>query len=688
MLRLFISLIALTLSITSLSAREVININRGWQFTPGWEVQKNKYTDINLPHTWNLDALSGKIDYFRGLGNYVKHIEIPSQWKEDKIYIRFKGSNHTTDLYVNGKHVGKHKGGYTAFTWNITPYLKIGEKNTLWVRVDNSMDLDLMPLLGDFNMYGGIYRDVDIIVTPKTHIDLENYSSSGVFITQSNVTDQKADVTITAHIVGEINDVSEVKFTILNQENQIIDSLVRRTKIGNSGKADVEAMFTINQPRLWNSVIDPYMYHADISVKNIPTKTTKTKETEDKITQNFGLRYYSVDKDNQFFLNGKPFKIQGVGKHQDWAGIGNALSPLNHQRDIEIMLEMGVNAVRLTHYPHDPYFLDLCDKAGIIVWSEIPFVGPGGYRDKGFNDSEAFRANGKLQLQEMIRQLYNHPSILFWGLFNELVQLGDDPVPYVRELNELAKEEDPSRITVSASNQDGDLNFITDLVAFNQYFGWYGGMPEDLDRWGAALRKDWPKLMVGVSEYGAGGSIYHQTDSLVKTIPTSYWHPEQWQTHYHEQHWKIISEKPYFWGTFVWVMFDFGAAHRTEGQVPGINDKGLVTFDRATPKDAFYFYKAVWNKKDPFVHIANRRLQSRTSEKQTIKVYSNQESVELIVDGVPQTVIEADGSGIFIWKDIPMSLGEHTVEAISTSGKPDKVRFEIVKPSISLTPKR
>lgn len=685
MLRLFISLIALTLSITSLSAREVININRGWQFTPGWEVQKNKYTDINLPHTWNLDALSGKIDYFRGLGNYVKHIEIPSQWKEDKIYIRFKGSNHTTDLYVNGKHVGKHKGGYTAFTWNITPYLKIGEKNTLWVRVDNSMDLDLMPLLGDFNMYGGIYRDVDIIITPKTHIDLENYSSSGVFITQSNVTDQKADVTITAHIVGEINDVSEVKFTILNQENQIIDSLVRRTKIGNSGKADVEAMFTINQPRLWNSVIDPYMYHADISVKNIPTKT---KETEDKITQNFGLRYYSVDKDNQFFLNGKPFKIQGVGKHQDWAGIGNALSPLNHQRDIEIMLEMGVNAVRLTHYPHDPYFLDLCDKAGIIVWSEIPFVGPGGYRDKGFNDSEAFRANGKLQLQEMIRQLYNHPSILFWGLFNELVQLGDDPVPYIRELNELAKEEDPSRITVSASNQDGDLNFITDLVAFNQYFGWYGGMPEDLDRWGAALRKDWPKLMVGVSEYGAGGSIYHQTDSLVKTIPTSYWHPEQWQTHYHEQHWKIISEKPYFWGTFVWVMFDFGAAHRTEGQVPGINDKGLVTFDRATPKDAFYFYKAVWNKKDPFVHIANRRLQSRTSEKQTIKVYSNQESVELIVDGVPQTVIEADGSGIFIWKDIPMSLGEHTVEAISTSGKPDKVRFEIVKPSISLTPKR
>lgn len=677
---LLISLI----SITCANAREVININRSWQFTPSWEVKKGISTEVNLPHTWNLDALSGKADYVRTLNNYVKYIEVPKTWKDKKIFIRFMGSNQTTSLYVNGKNVGTHKGGYTAFTWDITSFVRLGERNTLWVRVTNALDLDIMPLVGDFNMYGGIYRDVDLIITPKTHIDLENFGSDGIFITPSNVSRAQADVKIATTIIGEINSEPRVTFLITDAQGERVDSLTKSVKISNNGKAETQAEFVINDPTLWNGRQNPYLYTATVKVHSAGKNTPKTTDT---LSQNFGLRTFSITKDNQFILNEEPLKIHGVAKHQDWAGLGNALNKLNFDKDMELMLDMGVNAVRLAHYPHNKYFLDLCDKNGVIVWSEIPFVGPGGYRDKGFNDSQDFRDNGKQQLTEMIRQQYNHPSVLFWGLFNELVQNGDDPVPYLRELNELAKDEDPNRITVAASNQDGDLNFITDIIAFNKYMGWYGGQPQDVDGWGAGLRRDWPKLMVGISEYGAGGSIYHQSDSLTKTVPTSYFHPEQWQTYFHEQHWKTISQKPYFWGTFVWAMFDFGAAHRTEGQVPGINDKGLVTFDRTTCKDAYYFYKAVWNKKDPFVYIADRRLTTRTKATQTIKVYSNQPKVEISIEGYSLLPKEADGTGIFIWEGIQLPIGEYTVTATADKGKPDRATFSVAIPQIVTSPK-
>lgn len=684
MQRILLSLIITLISITFSSAREVININRGWEFTPDWEVQRGISKNVNLPHTWNLDALSGKADYARSMGSYVKYITVPRTWKDNKVFIRFKGSNLSTTLYVNGKNVGTHKGGYTAFTWDITPYVRLGEKNTLWVRVSNALDLDVMPLVGDFNMYGGIYRDVDIIVTPKTHISLENFGSSGLFVTPSNVSDEKADVKIETTVIGAVNSEADVKFSIINHMSEVIDSVVRSVKIGASGKTDVDAKFIIKAPYLWYASPNPYLYRAEVTVTNRGAKGAVT--TTDSHIENFGLRYFSVDKDNQFSLNGKPFKIQGVTMHQDWAGLGNAINPINHQKNVEMMVDMGVNAVRLVNYPHDSYLLDLLDKAGIIVWSEIPFVGPSGMRNKGFNDSDEFRANGKQQLIEMIRQQYNHPSILFWGLYSELIQNGDDPVPFVRELNELAKDEDPTRLTVAASSQDGDLNFITDLIGFNKYAGWGSGLPQDLDSWGAVLRRDWAKLLVGVSEYGAGGSIYQQVESLEKIDVNGNWHPEQVQTGMHEQLWKIISSKPYFWGTFVSTMFDYGAAHRGDGHTSGINDKGLVTFDRAVAKDAYYFYKANWNKRDPFVYIADRRLVNRTKTNQTIKVYSNQPQVELLVDGIIHPAKAADGTGVFVWENVPLALGTHTIEAIGAVTKSDKVTFTIVKPQISLTP--
>ena len=312
---------------------------------------------------------------------------------------------------------------------------------------------------------------------------------------------------------------------------------------------------------------------------------------------------------------------------------------------------------------------DLMDKNGIIVWAEIPFVGPGGYNDKGFVDLPAFRANGKEQLKELIRQHYNHPSICVWGLFNELTELGDNPVEYIKELNVLAHQEDTTRPTTSASNQMGDLNFITDAIAWNRYDGWYGGTPADLGKWLDRMHKDHPKICIAISEYGAGASIYHQQDSLVKTVPTSWWHPENWQTYYHIENWKTISSRPYVWGSFVWNMFDFGAAHRTEGDRPGINDKGLVTFDRKVRKDAFYFYKANWNREEPMLYLTGKRNTVRTQRLQTITAFTNQAGAELFVNGKSYGKTTPDSYAILEWKNVELQPGENEIKVVSTNKK-------------------
>ena len=385
-----------------------------------------------------------------------------------------------------------------------------------------------------------------------------------------------------------------------------------------------------------------------------------------------GLRYYTVEPDKGFFLNGEHLQLRGVCRHQDHAEIGNALSALNHEEDMAIMLEMGVNAIRLAHYPQDKYMYDLCDRNGLVIWAEIPFIGPGGYRDKGFVDQPSFRENGKQQLIELIRQNFNHPSICFWGLFNELKQTGDDPCDYIRELNVLAHQEDPSRPTTAASNQGGDLNVLTDLICWNQYFGWYGGQPSGIGSWADATHKKYPERCIGISEYGAGASVYHQQEELKKPVANSYWHPENWQAYFHEEHWKAIDSRPFLWGTFVWNMFDFGAAHRTEGEIAGKNDKGLVTFDRKHKKDAFYFYIANWNADDPFVYITSRRLTERKALPQPVKVYSNQPEVELFLYGKSlgkkKTVY-----GICIWEDVPIQPGQNQLLAKTKTKISDEI---------------
>lgn len=649
---------------SSLWARETMNLNRSWNFIPGYETEKNLYTKINLPHTWNQDALTGKKNYYRGIGIYEKVFEVPAEWKDKKVYLRFKGVNTVADVLINGKHATEHRGGYTTFVIDMTDRIAYGKKNTITVYVNNAKMMDVMPLVGDFNMYGGIYRDVEIIVTDPSHISLTDYASSGVYLEQKNITEKSADIQAKVMVEGVPKSTQKVTVSIQDKEGKEVLKQQSEITLDDKGKGKAQLQMQMKKPHLWNGLTDPYLYKVVTSISSNGIYT-------DSVIERIGLRTIHIDPEKGFFLNGKHYQIHGVCRHQDHSEIGNALSPINHEEDIEIMREMGVNAIRLAHYPQDKYIYDLCDEKGILVWAEIPFIGPGGYRDKGFNDSESFRENGKEQLKELIRQNYNHPSICMWGLFNELKEAGDNPCNYISELNELAHKEDPTRITTSASNQSGKLNEITDIIAWNQYFGWYGGKPSNIGDWADQVHKAYPSRAIGVSEYGAGASIYQQQEELIQPAANSYWHPENWQTYFHEEHWKAIDKRPFIWGTFVWNMFDFGAAHRTEGEIPGKNDKGLVTFDRNFKKDAFYFYKANWNTTDPFVYIAERRIKNRTSDKVTVKVYSNQPSVELFING--KSCGKKKGEyGTFIWENIHLQKGINQWKAIT-----GKVKDEI-----------
>lgn len=644
--------------------RQDILLNNDWNFRFSHQVQKGTEVRVDLPHTWNAqDALSGKIDYKRGIGNYEKNLFIRPEWKGKRLFIRFEGVNNIADVFINRRHIGEHRGGYGAFIFEITGKVEYGKENSILVRVNNGEQLDIMPLVGDFNFYGGIYRDVHLLITDETCISPLDYASPGVRLIQDSVSHRYAKVRAIVDLSNGSSGNQKVELNVRLLDGQrVVKEGTKNVNLSGNEVMQQELTFEIDQPHLWNGRQDPFLYQAEVTL-------FRNGQMVDRVTQPLGLRFYRIDPDKGFFLNGKHLPLQGVCRHQDRSEVGNALRPQHHEEDVALMLEMGVNAVRLAHYPQATYFYDLMDKNGIIVWAEIPFVGPGGYNDKGFVDLPAFRANGKEQLKELIRQHYNHPSICVWGLFNELTELGDNPVEYIKELNVLAHQEDTTRPTTSASNQMGDLNFITDAIAWNRYDGWYGGTPADLGKWLDRMHKDHPKICIAISEYGAGASIYHQQDSLVKTVPTSWWHPENWQTYYHIENWKTISSRPYVWGSFVWNMFDFGAAHRTEGDRPGINDKGLVTFDRKVRKDAFYFYKANWNREEPMLYLTGKRNTVRTQRLQTITAFTNLSGAELFVNGKSYGKAIPDSYAILEWKNVELEPGENEIKVVSTNKK-------------------
>lgn len=639
-------------------------INDNWQFRFGYQVQRGSGQLVQLPHTWNALDADVRPDYYRGEGNYTKDLFVDSSWKGKRLFLRFEGANTVANVFVNGKHIGEHRGGYGAFVFEITHAVRYGQNNRLLVRVSNALRLDVMPLVGDFNFYGGIYRDVHLVMTDGVNISLTDYASSGVYLVQKQVSHEQACVCARVCLSNNEGSVQKRMLSVrIMDGSRVVSEHTREVEVV-PGESKVGVDIRIQRPHLWNGRQDPFIYRAEV-------RLLENGHTADSVSQPLGLRYFRVDADKGFFLNGHPLKLHGVCRHQERSEVGNALRRVHHEEDAAIMAEMGVNAVRLAHYPQASYMYDLMDRYGFVTWAEIPFVGPGGYQDCGYVDMESFRANGRQQLREMIRQHYNHPSICFWGLFNELKTEGDDPTEYVRQLNELAHSEDSTRLTTAASNlaAGNPIGMITDLMAWNQYFGWYGGEPADMGRFLDATHRAFPKLKIGISEYGAGGSVAHQQDSVVRGLASGYWHPENYQTYYHMENWKAMAERPFVWGTFVWNMFDFGAAHRTEGDRPGINDKGLVSRDRKVRKDAFYFYKANWNREEPMVYLANRRNDERTERQTTVMAFTNCTEAELIVNGVSAGKCVPDAYATCLWKNVSLRLGENVLEVRAGRGR-------------------
>ncbi len=588
---------------------------------------------VALPHTWNnLDGQDGGNDYWRGIGTY--EIDLPNPTAGKKQYIELQGANHVATVYCNGRELGTHKGGFSTFRYELTPAMK-AEGNVLTVAVTNGVS-DIYPQTADFTFYGGLYRDVNFIEVNDIHFDLLKDGTSGVFVT--------------AHCTGK----TRLDLFPVNGDGAFI-SVELKDAEGNVvgvGGADAEThtniIIDVKEPHLWNGMADPYCYTAVASI-------VKDEVILDTVEVTYGYRSFHVDPNTGFWLNGKNVPLRGVSRHQDRLDKGWAVSKEDHAEDIALIKELGANTIRLAHYQHDQYFYDLCDKTGFALWAEIPFI------SKFIPTKEAYE-NTISQMTELVAQNYNHPSIFFWGIANEIL-IGADNEPLrknLRDLNALAKTMDPSRLTtiaeVTATPIDSEHVYITDIVSYNHYFGWYGGDVAQNGPWFDKFHEANPSVALGVSEYGV--------ENIVKwhsAAPMNHDYTEEYASYYHHEMLKTFAARPYLWSTHVWNCFDFAADARNEGGVVGRNNKGLITYDRKLKKDAFYIYKAYWNP-EKMVYVAGRRFTDRAPEERNITVYTNCDEVTLVVNGVEaETKAAVDHAVVF--ENVALHDGANTVTA-------------------------
>lgn len=650
----------------SLAQAQTQVINEDWRFCKSEQTSPSSlssatgWTTVNLPHTWNAeDGQDGGLGYhgggvyYRGTGWYTKEIRFNRKDSDKQIILRFGAANYDMELFVNGQPAGTHKGGYTAFAFDITPFIRFGENNGIAVRVSNAANLPIPPLHADFTFYGGLPRGMEILRENKIHITNEDFGSHGVYIKQESVSDTEASVAVTTKVCNRSRKDSRisVSVTIKDRNGNIVKEDIRQVKINAGEITPVTQRFTIANPHLWNGTEDPYLYRTEI-------KVSAGKKVLDSEVQPLGLRYYRIDPDKGFFLNGQAYPLRGVAMHEGRMDKGNALTDNERKADLDMVKEIGANYVRISHYQHGDFTYNYLDSLGIMCWTEIPLI-------DYIIDSEEFTANCETVLKSLIRQLYNHPSVIVWGLSNEITfYKGPDPLPLTKRLNDLAHSEDPTRPTVlAAMHHEKDVNFIPDAYSINPYYGWYYGKAEDIGPVLDRLHQKYPKACIGISEYGAGAHPFHQQEGLYVPATTGHWHPENGQAHFHEVHWEAIKQRPYLWSTSIWAMFDFASDNRHEGNQPGINDKGLVTFDRKIKKDAFYFYKANWNP-SPMVHICGKRFTKRDTECTAVKIYSNCDNVKLTVNG-KEVPLQKGKNAVYLSETITLSKGENKISTVA-----------------------
>ena len=588
--------------------RTVTNINKGWAFSleakaiP--EVFPSDWTALDLPFTWNgKDGQDGGNDYLRTKGYFAKLLTKQELTVNDEVYIEFQAVNSSAEVFFNGKKLITHHGGYSTFRAKIEG-CDIKDENLLVVTADNTPNDFVYPQMADFTFYGGIYRDVNLISVAKEHFDLDYYGTPGIKVTPEKK-DGKWEIEVEVFCEGE------VKFSIFDAKGK---KIAEKTE---SGK-NPEAEFEFDEVHLWDGINDPYLYTAEAVL-------IKDKEELDRVSTRFGCRTFEIHPEKGFILNGKEYPLRGVSRHQDRPEIGNALLPCHHKEDIELILEVGANTVRLAHYQHSQVFYDLCDEKGLVLWAEIPYISK--HMKNGFE-------NTKTQMTELITQNYNHPAIFVWGLSNEISMGGSADESLLknhRMLNDLCHKTDKTRPTVIAAVTMAEIDceyvHISDVLSYNHYFGWYGGTTDMNGPWFDDFHKKYPDKAIGISEYGCEALNWHTSS------PTQGDYTEEYQSFYHEELIKQIADRPYLWATHVWNMFDFAADARSEGGEDGMNHKGLVTFDRKYKKDSFYAYKA-WLNPEKMVHICSKRYIDRTEAETRVTVYSNCDEVELFANSV------------------------------------------------------
>ncbi len=647
--------------------RNVVNLNHGWKF-----IQQDAglpkelpadWQDVNLPHTWNaVDGHDGNGSYDRGSYWYARTFETPKQpLAGGKTYVEVLAAGQQATVYVNGTKVVYHEGGYSIFRADITPLCHEEGENLLVINCSNEYKDSVYPQSADFTFYGGLYRGVNLVSVPEAHFDLEYFGGPGLKVTPKPCGGKGALFALESYVKNGDENFT-VLYSIKDAEGQEV--------AGGCRPADAPAItLYVPDARLWE-IDAPYLYTVTATLQ-------RRNEAYDEVSVKAGVRSFSCDPQKGFIINGVRTPLRGVSRHQDQLYKGNALTREDHYQDARIIKELGANTIRLAHYQHSQDFYDACDELGFVVWAEIPFISV-------FNKDPEAHKNCISQLTELIIQNYNHPSICFWGISNEILigGISEKLVENHKELNALAKKLDPTRLTtiahVSMTPIDSPMHHITDVISYNHYFGWYGGKMEDNGPWLDKFHAAHPDLCLGLSEYGCEGVISNHGPN-----PACKDYSEEYQALYHEHMAKVLDERPWMWSSHVWNMFDFGCAARNEGGVAGRNNKGLVTMDRKTRKDSFYIYQAYWTKK-PMVHICGRRYAQRAGETTQVRVYSNQPKVALYVNGALVEALEAEKVFVFT---VALKEGENLLAA-SAGCVTDSITLERVEkePEIYVLP--
>lgn len=641
------------------SSRQIVTLTSDWLFSRSETANaqlptfdNGKWTKVTLPHTFN-SAEEGDGNYYRGPSWYRRALQIAALKPDRRMVLQFDGAATAADVFVNGRAIGRHEGGHARFRFDITDALVAG-RNLIAVRVDNSTTHRITPLGGDFTIFGGLYRKVSLIETDAVHLDLSDYGGPGVYAKASDISPAAARIGIDARVANQRSSPARVRVRsrILDAAGREVARAAQIVSVPGRAVRVAKLQTRLPAPRLWDGVRDPYLYRV----------ATRIGDSGDEVVVPLGVRTFRVDPQQGFILNGKPYPLRGTNlQHSARPGKGTAVSDEEVAEDFEILRNMGSTGIRLAHFQHPPKAYEEADRLGLGVWTEVGVVSQ-------MEDSAEYRANAERQLRELIAQNFNHPSVVMWGVGNEVYS--EEPyVPRIlKGLHDVAKAIDPSRPTVYAHCCQGDTHAkaeVTDIIGFNRYFGWYKDQSgRTMAGWAAGYHAANPNRAFGVSEYGAGASIYHQADPPGPVETTAGWHPEQYQTEYHERNWRDLRDKPYVFANFIWVAFDFASAGRHEGDRRGVNDKGLVTYDRRTPKDSYYWYQANWSDK-PMLHITSRRFTERPRADAEVKAYTNAGPATLLLNGVPVSTL-APQDHILRWK-VRLKPGPNRIEVRSSS---------------------